>query len=201
MIHVSDVISAPRSLALPSLPDALLLEGLGDFGGHVVLVVLGEHGVGKEAAGGIELAFGHHALALAEEIGKDAGVADGNGLGGVGDGERHGQSLAALQAAVGDEAAEADALAGRDLLFRHLLGRVKEHDGVAQRKQHEEYGNAEDADGEADERRAALLAGHEPSPRVVATLESSASAPASPSKLRRASASAARASSLRSSTA
>ncbi len=123
------------ALGLAVVPDALLLEGLGDFGGHVVLVVLGKHGVGNKSAGGIELALGHHALALAEEIGKDARVADGNGFGRVGDGERHGQSLAALQTALGDEAAETDALAGRDLLFHDILGRVKEDDGVAQRKQ------------------------------------------------------------------
>ena len=58
-----------------------------------------------------------------------------------------GEALAALQAALGNEAAEADALAGRDLLFRHLLGRVKEDDGVAQRKQHEDrHGEPTQAD-------------------------------------------------------
>ena len=86
-------------------------------------------------------------------------------------------AVAALEAALGDQAAEADALAGRDLLFRHLLGRVEEDDGVAQREQHEEHGDAEDADAEADEGGAALLAGHEPSPRALAArAESSASA-------------------------
>ena len=118
----------------------MLLEGLGDLGGHVVLVVLGEHGVGEEAAGSVELAFGDHALALAEEVGEDAGVADGDGLDGVGDGELDGRAGAALEAALGDEAAEADALAGRDVLLRHLLGRVEEDDGVAQRDGHQQHG-------------------------------------------------------------
>ena len=47
---------------------------------------------------------------------------------------------AALDAALGDEAAEPDALAGRDVLFRHLLGRVEEDDGVAQGDGHQEHG-------------------------------------------------------------
>ncbi len=106
-----------------------------------------------------------------------------------------------FKAALGDETAEADALAGRDLLLHHLLGGVEEDDGVAQGEQHQEHGDAKDADAQTDERGAALLAGHEPSPSLAATLESSERAPVSPSKLRRASTRAARASSLRPSTA
>src|SRR5262245_1071994 len=131
-------------LGLGVLPQALLLQSLLDLGGHVPLVVLGEHTVGDEAAGGIELTFRHHALALAEEVGEYAGVADGDGLDRVGDGEADGETLAALEAAFGNEAAEADALASGDLLGRHLGGRVEEDDGVAQRKQHEQDGDAED---------------------------------------------------------
>ena len=37
------------------LPDALLLEGLGDFGGHVVLVVLGEHASARKRPAGSSL--------------------------------------------------------------------------------------------------------------------------------------------------
>jgi hypothetical protein len=59
---------SPESLAgtlfclLAVLPEALLLEGLGDFRRYVVFVVLRKHGVGKEAPRCIENAFGDHAL-------------------------------------------------------------------------------------------------------------------------------------------
>ena len=131
-----------RALGLAVLPDALLLEGLGDFGGHVVLVVLGEHGVGEEAARRHRAAFGHHALALAEEVGKNAGVADGNGLGGVGDGELTVVPAPRLTLPSATRPPRRMRLPGGMCFSDHVLGRVEEDDGVAQRKEHEKDGDA-----------------------------------------------------------
>ena len=50
------------------------LQRLGGFGRHVVLVVLGEHLAGDEHVA-LQLALGDDALALLEEVGKDAFVA------------------------------------------------------------------------------------------------------------------------------
>src|SRR6185295_10204286 len=103
-------------------------------------------------------------------------------------------------AAGGDQAAQPDAPSFRHLLRRDVLGQMKAHHGIAQREQHEEGGKAQDADPQADEGGATLATGHEPRPNFAARPERSESARASPSKLRRASARAARASSRRPST-
>src|SRR5699024_7872087 len=99
-----------RRLA-PVLPEALLLERLGDLGRHVVLVVLGEHAVGTENPTRFEFALGHHALALAEEVREDAAIAHRNLLGRIGNGELDIRALAALDTTHRDEAAETDPLA------------------------------------------------------------------------------------------
>jgi hypothetical protein len=54
-----------------------LLQRLDDLRGHVALIVLGEHGVGRQRPVGVEYAFGDDALPFAEKIGKDALVGDG----------------------------------------------------------------------------------------------------------------------------
>src|SRR5215468_1677963 len=58
-------------LRFPLVPDAPVLEGIGDVRRHVALVVLDEHRVGEQAAGGVELAFHYCALALAKEVRED----------------------------------------------------------------------------------------------------------------------------------
>src|SRR6201987_3029444 len=85
--------SSRRSLPLPGLrasfrsrsacglgvivfPVPLLLQLVGDFLGHVGLVMLGEHSVGAEHAGTVERTFGDHALPFAEQIGEDSLVSD-----------------------------------------------------------------------------------------------------------------------------
>ena len=50
--------------------------------------MLGEHGVGLEHAGGVERAFGDHALPFAEQIGKNSLVGDRQRGAAVGDLER-----------------------------------------------------------------------------------------------------------------
>src|SRR5262245_5041552 len=95
----------------PALPDALLFQRLGHFGGHVVLIVLGQHRIGQKTAGGVERTLGDDTLPLAEQIRQDARIANGDGAGLVGDGKFDRAAGAALDAAEGDQAPKANALA------------------------------------------------------------------------------------------
>src|ERR1700690_251107 len=92
------------SRALPDrrrglLPVPLLLQGLDNLARHVILVVLGEHGVGLEQAARLDIALGDDALPLAEQVGHNALEADRNVLVAVGDLKADLQIVAALQAA------------------------------------------------------------------------------------------------------
>ncbi len=70
-----------------------LVDRGGGLGRHVVLVVLREHLGRVEHAVRADLALRDDALALLEEVGKDAGIDDGNGLRRVGDLEAHGEAV------------------------------------------------------------------------------------------------------------
>src|ERR1700733_16032819 len=63
-----------RLRAVIVFPVTLLLQRVRDILGHIGLVMLGEHGVGPEHAGGVESALGDHALPFAKQIGKNARV-------------------------------------------------------------------------------------------------------------------------------
>src|SRR5262245_18636740 len=201
------LLSSPASFlhallgrAAGTLPHTLLLQGLGHFRRHVGLIMLGEHGIGQQAARSIQGALGDNTLTLAEEVRQNAGIGDLDALGGIGYGELDGAAAAALEAAERNQAAEANALARANALLCHFARGVEEDDGIAQGQQHQQHGDAEDGHADADEKRAPLLTGHEPSPKLTARAESSPSARSSPAKWRRASARASRASLLRSST-
>src|SRR5215217_1094910 len=103
--------SAPSSLGLllrgrGALPMALLFQGIGNLARHVGLVVAGQHGVGLEHARGVQHAFRHDPLTLAEEVRQDAHVTDWKGAARIHHLERDGLALA-LDRAFLDEAAEA----------------------------------------------------------------------------------------------
>src|SRR5262245_56178655 len=183
-----------------TLPHTLLLQGLGHFRRHVGLIMLGEHGIGLQAARCIQCSLGDDSLAFAEQVRQNAAIGDLDALGGIGYGELDGAAGAALEAAGRDQAAEANALARPDALLRHFARGMKEDDGVAQGEQHQQHGDAQDGNADANEKCAPLLTRHEPSPKLTARVESSPRARSSPAKLRRASARASRASLLRSST-
>src|SRR5260370_10706758 len=55
-------------------PFPVLLQGRGDLGGHVFLVMLGQHAAGGETALGGQAAFDHHAFAFAEEVWQNAAL-------------------------------------------------------------------------------------------------------------------------------
>ena len=61
-----------RLLAVIVFPVSLLLQGVRDILRHVGLVMLGEHGIGPEHAGGIQRALGDHALPFAKQVRQNA---------------------------------------------------------------------------------------------------------------------------------
>src|SRR5204862_3280617 len=64
-------------------------------------------------------------------------------------------------AAVLDQAAEADSRSRRDVLFNHVARRVEEHDRIAQRAEDEGDRNGQHADGAAYQNEASLFACHD----------------------------------------
>ncbi len=65
------------------------LQAVGDFLRHVILVVLGQHGVGLEDAVSRECAFRDDALLLAKQVRQDAGIGHRHRFFLVGDREGH----------------------------------------------------------------------------------------------------------------
>ena len=124
------------------LPAAGLFQGVDDFLRHVALVMLGEHGVGIEDAARLELAFGHHALPFAEQVGHDALIAHRDVVLAVGHFEADAQIVAALDAAGLDQSADANARAGREMLFGHVGRRIEKDDEIAHRAEHQAGGDA-----------------------------------------------------------
>src|SRR5262249_47686511 len=86
-------------VAVSALPVALLLEAVGDLLRHVLLVVFGEHAVSLEDAGHLQRALRHHALALAEKVGKKALVGHRDAALAVGHLKAHREVLAPHHAA------------------------------------------------------------------------------------------------------
>src|SRR5262245_32105830 len=187
-------------LGSAALPVALLFQRLGDLGRHVGLIVLSKHRVGQEPPGLVEDTFGDHALAFAEKIRQDPGIAHIDRPGVVGDGKLDGAPGPALEAAGRNQSTEANALTGPDAFGGDFARRVEEDDRVTQGEQHQQDRETQNRYPDADKECAPLFAGHEPSPKLAASALSSLSARSSPAKWRRASASAARASLLRSKT-
>src|SRR5262245_19901848 len=197
--HVS-FFSTLLGLGSAALPVALLFQRLGDLGRHVGLIVLSKHRVGQETAGLIEYTFGDHALAFAEKIRQDPGIAHIDGPRVVRDGKLDGAPSPALETAGRNQSTEANALTGPDAFGGDFARRVEEDDRVTQGEQHQQDRETQNRYPDADKECAPLFAGHEPSPKLAASALSSLSARSSPAKWRRASASAARASLLRSKT-
>ncbi len=106
----------------------LLLQGIGDILGHVVLVVFGEHGVSLENAGSVERTFGNHALPFAEQVGQNSLIGNRQRRAAVGDLESNLQIFPAHERARLHQAAEPEPLARLNVFFRHHLRCRKEND-------------------------------------------------------------------------
>ena len=110
-------------------------SAVGDFGRHVVLVVLGEHGRGDEGAVGVAAAFDHHALALAEQVGQRAGDRSRGrrGLPSVTRNSTVWPSASRCDAALLDQAADAHAPAAGTFMVAEIGRAVEEDEIVAER--------------------------------------------------------------------
>jgi hypothetical protein len=127
---------------------------------HVGLVVLGEHGIGLEHAIGVERAFGNDALPFAEQIRQNALISHRQRCVSIGHFKLHLKLLAAHQRSLAHQTAETETLAGLDVLFGDHSGRREEHDGVAQRIEHERSRDREHRERSPDQRQSPLLARH-----------------------------------------
>src|SRR5690606_25703901 len=107
------------------LPDSLVLEAVGDFLGHVVLVVLGQHRVRHEGSVGGDRSLGDDPLALAAKIGQDAMIAHGTAGSSVTDRKADFRPSPADYRAFVDQPAEPDPLAGAHLCGLQVARHVK----------------------------------------------------------------------------
>jgi hypothetical protein len=137
-----------------------LFQRVGDLFRHVGLVVLGEDRIGVELAGAVQCAFGDHALALPEQIRQHALIGDHDVAIAVGHIEADFQIVAARDTSRLDQAAEADARPGRNVLLRHVARRIEEHDRIAKGVEHEANRNGEHAQRAADQDEASALPRH-----------------------------------------
>ncbi len=143
-----------------ALPVALPPQGVRHLAGHVVLVMLGEDGIGPENARALEHALGHDPLPFPEKIGQQALIAHLDR--GLRIDNLEGDLLvgAALHGAFLHETAEADARAGLHVLCLNVRRRVEEHDGVVHGVEHKAERKREDASCDTDQGQAALLSRH-----------------------------------------
>ncbi len=138
---------------------ALLLQRVGDLARHIGLVMLGEHGIGAEPARPLEHAFGDNALPFAEEIGQQAGIADHCPGLAICHGEADALVGTTLDRTGLDQAAEAQACAGREALLDDLGRAIEEDDRIPQRIGDEAGRKTKNDAGRGDHHEATLLAG------------------------------------------
>ncbi len=149
------------------LPMTLPLQRIGDVLRHIGLVMFGEHAIGAEGPAWIESTFGNHALPFAEKIRQKAAVCHRHGTFAVGHLETNSEPVAAQNAALLHQAADAQARPGFDLLFHHLGRRIEEDDGVFERAKHQRHRERENAQRSADKGEASLLASHRAAPKFL----------------------------------
>ncbi|MNE43344.1 hypothetical protein D3C80_1375140 [compost metagenome] len=119
--------------------------------------MLGQHLVGDQHAVGIQAAEGDDALPFAEQVGKDAAVADGHILGIVGHHELHVQRVGrAAHRAFLDHTAGTDARILRRLSSSDLRRRVEQIDVLLQRTQRQAHSDADPGEDPEDDEQAFL---------------------------------------------
>ena len=146
--------------AVVVLPVALLLQRVGDILGHVGLVMLGQHGIGLEHAGGIERAFGDDALPFAEQVGQNSLVGDRQRGAAVGDLKFTARLSPRTSEPGCTRPPRRKRLPGGICFSADHRRRREEHDGVAHRVQHQRRRNREHRERTADHGQTPLLARH-----------------------------------------
>ena len=136
------------------------LQGIDHFGRHIGFIVLGQH-AGRTEGTLLQLAFDHHALAFAEEIGHVAFIGDRQGRVAVGDFEieRHAVGFF-LHAAVLDEATDANIAPVGNMLGGNVRRAVEKDEIVAERRQHQRRRRAEQSESAEHDVKPLALAGH-----------------------------------------
>src|ERR1700722_16659557 len=100
-------------------PEPLLLQGIGDVLGHVVLVMLSKHGVGLEHAGSIERTFRDDALPFPKKVRQNSLVGNRQGGAAVADLEPDHQIVTAYERSGLHQAAKPEPLARLNMLLRN----------------------------------------------------------------------------------
>ena len=122
--------------------------------------MFGEDGVGVEHADAVERPFGDHPLPFAKQVGQHALIGDRQFTLAVGHLETNFQIVAAHQAARLHQSAEPDARAGGDVLLGDIARRIEEHNGIAQRPEHQRDRNRQHRKTAADQNETPPLARH-----------------------------------------
>ena len=106
------------------LPD--LIERLGHFRRHVVLIVLGEHFLRDKHAVAVHPPVRNDSLPLTKQVGQDPDVLDGNFLRAVRDDEAGRQcAIDPFDGSGFDQAAQSELAAGRNRLFGQVAGTLE----------------------------------------------------------------------------
>ncbi len=131
---------------LPSCQRPDFLQRLGDFGRHVVLVVLGQHLARGEDAVGAERALGDHALAFAEQVGQQAAIDHGHASAVRSVTLKRTSWPSFFTLPCSTRPPRRKCRSGASLLLGELARRIEEDDVVVQRRQHQRRRDAQHAE-------------------------------------------------------
>jgi hypothetical protein len=122
-----------------SLPVALLLQSIGHFLGHIPLVMFRQNRIGLERAGDVESTLCDRSLTLPEQVGQLAAIGNRYLAASVRQREMDGKVIAAREAALLHQSADAHALPRRNVLLDEIGRRIEEHNRVPEGKEHEPH--------------------------------------------------------------
>src|SRR6202171_6663169 len=128
------------------LPVSLLLQCFAPLARHVILVMLGEHGVRHKGSSRLDASLGANALPFAKQVWHDTAVANRNVLVAIGHLKTELQIVAALQAADLHHAAEANARAYRGLFLGDVGRRIEKHDRLPHGVEHQRHREGQHAE-------------------------------------------------------
>src|SRR5262249_57000863 len=109
------------------LPVALLLQRIGHFLRHVGFIVLGQDAVGAKGTLSVKSALGHYALTFPKQIRQQALIDDRHGAVSVGHRKANDETVAACDAALLDQTADANTDTGLDMFVDKIRRRVEEY--------------------------------------------------------------------------
>ena len=111
-------------------------ERFGGFRRHVVFIVLGQHLACLKTAIGLHQSLRDHPTTFLEQVGKDAGEGDRDGVSVVGNAEAHCCAVS-LHAALGDQPPDPKDTSARSLALSDLGWSEEKHQIAAKRIEHQ----------------------------------------------------------------